>query len=232
MTLAIMRKDLVVLWTSAIPWVVGALFYVVLGLLYSGELDTRRQAVIQPLFPFAGFLLLAMVPLLTMRALAEEARTGTLELLQAVPVSAGAIVVGKWLAAWVTALVILLPTSTFVGLLVLYGEPDAGPIIAGFLGMALFAGTLAAIGILTSSLSSSQAVAAVIALFTTLILWFAHLGSETFNALPALAYFSLSERLRSFAGGGVDSADVGFFVVITLAALVLAATAVEGRRLR
>jgi hypothetical protein len=83
MTQAVIRKDLVVLWSSPIPYVVGALFHLALGMLFVDQLAVRRQAVIQPLFPLAGFLLLVMAPLLTMRSFAEEARTGTLDVLQA-----------------------------------------------------------------------------------------------------------------------------------------------------
>jgi ABC-2 type transport system permease protein len=228
---AIVRKDLVVLWTSPIPWVVGALLHLALGLLYVGELSARQQAVIQPLFPLAGFLLLIMVPLLTMRSFAEEAKTGSLELLQAVPVPAWPLVAGKWLAAWLTAVVVFTPALVF-GVLYLFGDPDPGPIAAGFLGLALFTSALTAFGVLASSLSSSQPVAAIIATFTALIFWFAHLGSETVTAVPLLRLFSISERLHSFAGGGIDTADVSFFVVLTASALTLAVAVVDGRRLR
>jgi ABC-2 type transport system permease protein len=232
MTRAIMRKDLLIMWASPIPWVVGALFHLVLGLLYVAELIARRQALIQPLFPLSGFLLLATVPMLTMRSVAEEARSGTLDLLQAIPVKTGKLVVGKWLACWLSALGVVAPAGVAVILLSLYGEPDPGPAFAGFLGIALISAALSAIGVFTSSLTSSQPVAAVFALFIGLILWFAHVGSQTIPTGSLLAHFSISERLRSFATGVVDSADIGFLMILVGAALVGAATALDGRRLR
>jgi ABC-2 type transport system permease protein len=146
-----------------------------------------------------------------------------------VPVPAAALAAGKWLAAWITTMMVFAPAALFVAFLYLYGKPDPGPIAAGFAGLMLFAGATAAIGVFASSITTSQPVAAMVALFTTLILWFAQVGSTTFSAFPLLTYFSLSERLHSFASGGIDTADVGFFIVLTAAFLVFTGVAVDGR---
>ena len=232
MTRAILRKDLAVMWSSPIPYVVGALLHVALGLLYVDQLEARRQAVIQPLFPLAGFLLVVMAPLLTMRSFAEEARTGTLDVLQAVPVRGRPLVIAKWLAAWLTGVVVFAPAGVFVVLLYVWGSPDAGPIAAGFLGLALLTAAVTGVGVLASSVTPSQPVAAVLALFVSLLFWFVDIASDAPRADSVLMRFSLRERLHSFAGGIIDSADVAFFVILLVAALVLAVQAVEGRKLR
>ena len=232
MTRAVLRKDLVALWTSPVPYVVGALLNLVLGMLYVSELELRQQALIQPLFPLAGFLLLALIPLVTMRSFAEEARTGTLDLLLAVPVPPRPLVVGKWLAAWLTVGVVAAPAALFAALLYQWGDPDGGPIITGFLGLLLLAAMLCGLGVVASALTSSQPVAAMITLFIGLLLWFAHIGSESFTAGGLLLHFSVSERLRSFANGVIDVSDVAFFAVVAVGALVVAAAVVDSRRLR
>lgn len=232
MTRAVIRKELAVLWLSPIPYVVGALFHLALGLLYVDQLTVRRQAVIQPLFPLAGFLLIVMVPLLTMRTFAEEARTGTLDVLQAARVRARPLVVGKWVASWTTALAVFSPALLFVMLLSWWGEPDAGPIIAGFAGLALLSAALTGLGVLASSLTVSQPVAAVVALFLALLFWFADVADDAPTAGSLLLRFSLRERLRSFASGVIDTSDVAWFVLLLIATLMLAAQAVEGRKLR
>lgn len=232
MTRAVLRKDLAVLWLSPIPWAVGALFHVVLSLLFVNEIAARRQALIQPIFPIAGFLLVALVPLLTMRAFADEARTGTLDLLLAVPVKVRSLVVGKWLATWVTVLLVTAPAGLLYGLVSMYGDPDSGPALTGAIGLVLFSAALCALGVLASAVVSSQPVAAALALFTTLLVWFAHVGSERLPVGGVLAHFSVSERLQSFAGGALDSGDVAFFCVLTVAALVIASLVVDARRLR
>jgi ABC-2 type transport system permease protein len=231
-TLRVAGKDLRTLWTTPLPYVAGAVFHALLGLLYVSQLQTRGQALIQPMFPLAGFLLLLIVPLLTMRSFAEELRTGALDLLVAVPVPPSILVAGKWLAGWVTTLVVLAPTSLFVVLLHLYGRPDPGPIEAGYLGLVLMASLLTGFGVFTSSFTSSQPVAATTAIFLALILWFATLGTQAIAASGVVAQLSLSERLRSFAGGAIDTGDLTFFVAATVIALVLAGAALRLRQIR
>jgi ABC-2 type transport system permease protein len=232
MTIAVLRKDLVGLWATPVPYVVGAVFQAVLGTLMVDQLQVRDQAVIQPLFPIAGLLLLLVVPLITMRSFAEEARSGSLDLLLAVPVPARQLVAGKWAAAWLTSIVVLAPALLFAVLLSLWGEPDTGPVMSGFLGLVLLTAAASGIGILASACTSSQPVAATAAVFGTLLLWFAHVGDAATGDRGLLAALSLSERLRLFAGGGIDSGDAAFFACLAAAALVLAGFVVDGRRLR
>ncbi len=229
MTGAVARKDLAVLWASPIPYVAGAALHAVLGILMVDQLQARTQAVVQPLFPIAGLLLVLLVPLLTMRSFAEEERTGTFDLLVVSSVGAGPLAVGKWLACWLTAVVLIAPAGLLAGLVALWGRPDLGPIVTGFVGLVLLAGAVAGLGVLASSLTSNQAVAATAAAFAALALWFSGgLGSGA----GTLASISLSERLRLFASGAFAVADVAFFVALATGAIVLAAAAVDLRRAR
>ena len=232
MTRAILRKELKVLWASPLPYVLGAVFNATLGVLGWAQLGDRGQAVFQPIVPIAGFLLLLVAPILASRTFSDEIRTGTLELLLAIPVRRGALVAGKHFAVSLTLLAILAPSSLFALLLALYGDPDPGPIAAGFGGLVLLCLMLSAVGVFTSSLTASQPVAAIGGLFAVLVLWFAHTGSEALAAGGFLGSFSISERLRSFAGGLVDLSDVAFFLAVTVVALAAARVAVESRRWR
>ena len=225
-------KDLRVLWASPVPYVVGAVFHIALGLLYVSQLEQRRQALIQPMFPLAGFLLLLTVPVLTMRSFAEESKAGTLDVLDVAGVPTGVQVGGKWLAAWTTSLVVLAPSLLFVFLLHLYGHPDAGPIEAGFLGLVMLSALLVGLGVLTSTFTTSQPVAAMVALFAAMLLWFAHVGSDSLSAGTVLARLSISERLRNLAGGVIDTADLGFFVIGTAVLLLVAVVVLRARKLR
>lgn len=229
---ALLRKELKILWASPLPYVLGALFHATLGVLGWGQLGERGQAVFQPIVPIAGFLLLIVAPILASRTFSDEIRTGTLELLLAIPVRRYVLVAGKYLAVLATLLAILLPASLFALLLSVYGDPDLGPIASGFLGLVLMSAALTAIGVLTSSLTASQSVAAIAGIFAVLVLWFAHTGSEALAAGGFIGTFSISERLRSFAGGLIDLGDVAFFVAVVLVALAGASLAVETRRWR
>lgn len=228
---AITRKDLATLWASALPWTAGAAFQAVLGLLVVDQLAARRQAVLQPMFPIAGLLLVVVVPVVTMRALAEESRSGSLDLLLAIPVPPAPLVVGKWLAAWLTTLALVAPAVVHVVLARLWGRPDLGPVAAGFVGLALLAAALTGIGVLASAVTSSVAVAALAAAMVGLVLWFAGAATGGAGAGP-IAALSLSERLRTFAGGAVDSGDVVYLLALVAGTLVVATTLLDLRRLR
>jgi ABC-2 type transport system permease protein len=229
---AVAGKDLRTLWTSPVPYVVGAVFQAVLGLLVVDQLAARGQAVVQPLFPLAGFLILLVVPVVTMRTFAEEARSGTLDQMLAVPLRPGRLVAAKWMAAWATVVVLVAPAAVFVALTSLWGDPDDGPAIAGFLGLALLAALATAVGVLASTCTESQPIAAMAALFAGMAAWFAHVGDPAVGDAGLLESLSLSERLRLFAGGAVDTGDLVFFLAGTVAALVVAAAIVDLRRLR
>ena len=229
--LATLRKELAVLWASPLPWLAGAALQAVLGLLVVDQLAARQQAVVQPLFPIAGLLLAITVPVLTMRTLAEEARSGSLDLLLAVPVRTGPLIAGKWVAVWVTTVALVLPALVYALLADLWGDPDGGPVVAGFIGLALLAGALSGIGVLASAATASPPVAGLAGAMAGLALWFA--GAATGGAgAGLLAAVSLSERLRGFAAGAVDSGDVVFLVAMTIGTLVVASTVLSARRLR
>ena len=229
-TLAILRTNLAVLWLSPFPYVAGAALHLLLGIFFVDQLRARERAVLQPLFPLAGFLLLALVPLVTMRSFADERRSGTLELVRAVPVPPGPLVAGKFLACWFTALAILAPAVVHVGLVELFGEPDVGPAVAGFVGLALLAAALCGIGIASSASTANVPVAAAAAFFATLVLWFANVGGGSLTTSGALAHLSLSERLRSFAGGGIVVADAGHLAAVAGVALGAAVAVLGARR--
>jgi ABC-2 type transport system permease protein len=231
-TRAVVGKELKVLWASPLPYVLAALFHATFGVLGWGQLGDRGQAVFQPLVPIAGFLVLLVAPVLASRTFSDEIRSGTLELLLAAKISRTALVAGKYLAVVVTLLVIVAPSVLFAGLLAMWGDPDHGPIVSGLLGLVLLSAALAGIGVLASSLTASQPVAAIGGIFAVLVGWFAHTGSESLAVGGVLGAFSISERLRSFAGGLIDGSDVAFFVAVAVVALAGARAAVESRRWR
>jgi len=229
---AVFRKELKVLWASPLPYVLGAVFHAALGVLAWGQLGGREQAVFQPIVPIAGFLLIVAAPILTSRTIAEEARTGTLELLLAIPVSRTKLVVAKYLAVVTTLVALIAPAGLFVLLLSLYGSPDTGPIVTGTVGLVLLAAAVGAIGVFASSLTTSQPLAAIAGLFAVMVLWFAHAGSDVLSVGGFLGGFSISERLRSFAGGSIDVGDLLFFFSLIAVSLAAARAAVESRRWR
>ncbi len=234
---AVTRTTFATTWLSPVPWVAGVVLHVAAGLLVVDTMQARREASFTPVVPVLGFLVLLVVPVLAMRTVAEERRRGTLDLLLAVPVPVVPLVVGKWLATWCTALVLLAPVGLHVALLGWWGDPDPGPIVAGTVGLVLVAAAVAAIGVAASTATRSQAVAALAALAVVLVSWFLRPSEGSVALRTATARLSLNERLRGFAAGGVDLGDVTALLAVTLVALLGAAAGVavlgarrDGRR--
>lgn len=229
---AVTGRELAGLWVSPAPWVVAALAQAVLGILFVDALRARQQAVVQPLFPLAGFLLLVVVPVLTMRTVADEHRAGTWEVLVANGVPPGPFVVAKWLASWLSAMAVLAPAAVHPVLLAWWGEPDTGPLLTGTLGLALLAAALCGLGVMVSAATSSLPVAAFGTFAPAAVAWFLQPSAASGPLRRWVAHLSLSERLRTFAGGGIDTSDVTFLIVVTVGSLVVAATVLDLRRLR
>ena len=126
------------------------------------QLLNINETVIRPLFGTIGIILLLMTPLLTMRLLAEEKKTGTIELLLTFPVNDVDVVVGKYLACLVVLLTMILLTVTYPILLIVLGEPEVVPIATGYLGLVLLGASAISLGLFTSSLTENQIVSASI----------------------------------------------------------------------
>lgn len=225
MTRATFTKELVVLWAAPVPWVAGALLHLVWGALYVSELEVRRQALFQPAVPLVAFLLIILLPVVAMRTLAEEARAGTLDLLLTSPSRSLALTVGKWLATATSGVLLVAPMAAALVVIERWGDLDPGGVLAATLGLLLLIGLLAAAGVAASSLTASQPLAGAVALLVGLGLWFAASAPGVGRPGSAVARLSISERLSTFAAGGIDSGDVVWFV--TLSALCLAGAAMR-----
>lgn len=229
---ATLRKELVVLWTSPVPYVACALVNVAVAVLFIDTLRAREQAVFQPLVPLVGFLILAVAPALTMRTIAEEARTGTLDVLLVAPRTTTSLVVAKWLAVTVTVVAVVAPVGIHAVFLRWWGAPDTAPMVTGTVGLLLLAASVTAVGVAASALTSSLPVAAMGAFVVTLLAWFVQPSPSSSGLRTLSARLSLSERVRGFAGGAIDSGSIAFFLVLTLVAGAVATAAVAGRRAR
>lgn len=190
------------------------------------------ELVVAPALGTAGFLLLLVAPLVTMRALSEERRAGTLALLMSAPLSMTEIVLGKFLAlaaifACLLLVIALLPLALLAG-----GPLDLGLLAAGLLGLALLALSLAAAGLFLSALTPLPALAAVGSLGLFLLLWI--LGSapagDTGQGPDALAALSPATHFGSFARGLVDTRAITYFALFTVTFLALTVRHLERLR--
>jgi len=238
--MAITQREIGATFASPIFWVVSAGFLAFYGLVFAGYVGQAQpvQASMRPLLQLIGTVLLFVTPILSMRLLAEEQRSGTLELLMTSPVQDWQVVTGKWLSAMVA--VTLMMALTLVHVLVMLSLAtagmDFGPLFSSYLGILLLGAALLAVGTLTSALTENQVVAAFLGIMLVMVLWFLPFLAEvpgTQTALgKAMAYTGLSEHYLNFGQGLIDSRDVVYFVTLTFGALYLAARVLETRRWR
>lgn len=239
-TLTIAKREFRSYFDSPLAYVVICLSFFGLGLfffLYRGGFWQLDRATMQPLFEYvpAGLAML-VVPVVTMRLMAEEKRSGTLEMLITLPVKDSDVILGKFIGA--LALVLTIVIATFLYPLFMFNTPwnlgplDMGPVWSGYLGLILYAAAAVAMGLLISSLTESQAIAFFITFFVLGAFWFSGSAADHLSGTAAnlLHYISFQSRMSGFMRGLIDTRDVVFFLSITALALVVAFRALERRK--
>ena len=216
-------------------YIVGAMFLGLTGVFFVADVTSPfAEAGVRGIVEWASFFIIFLAPLLTMRLLAEEQKLGTLELLLTSPVRDWEVVLGKYIASFLILAAIVAVTLYYVVLLYSFGDPDTGPVLSGYLGLLLYGAAALAIGLLGSSLSSNQIVAAVVGIAILLMLSFVNLiadivtgiASEVFNGM------SMNEHIVDFSRGVVDTSSVVFFLSLTAIFLFLTIRSLETRRWR
>ncbi len=190
--------------------------------------------VISPLLHNLSVVLVILVPVITMRSFAEEKRAGTYELLMTSPLSVGEIVAGKFLGAVGFLIVMLGLTGVYPLMLLAFGNPELGVIASGFLGLFLLSVAFVTIGLLTSSLTENQIIAAVTCLVSLLLLYVISWPAETAGATMAavLKYISLTEHFSEMVRGVIETKDLVYFGSVIALALYLTHRSVESIRWR
>lgn len=233
--LAIAGRELSSAFGQPLAYAVLALFLASFALLTLGFDDLLTGGVAslrQPFFWLWGCLLF-VAPAASMRTFADEWRSGTWSVLGALPLSVEEIVLGKWLAVYALlgcALALTLPWP--VALLAL-GEPDVGPMVAGYVGLALGAAALAAIGVAASAATDSVVLAFLVAFVVGFGPWLAGFALPVLPPwlVPVVDALSLQAQFAHLERGVFDSGSALFFVAVTALALRIAVHAVHARRL-
>ena len=227
----LLGKELQAVLGSPVGYSIAAVFLLVLGYTFSLTLFNTKVANLQYIFHQMYVLSILLLPALTMRAFAEERRNETLELLLTAPVSEFTIVFAKFLATYVLVLGIYCGALVYAVILAMHGDPDVGPMVAGYLALACLAAALVSVGILISAFTENQVIAAAFSIGTFLMLWF--IDSVT-SYVPGWAQgvvinLSLIGHFKPLATGSVFASDIGYFVSVTMLALWLATRRLQER---
>lgn len=220
----IFRREVKSYFSSPIAYIVTGLFLLASGFLFFNTFFLINRAELRQFFGLLPLVLSFFIPALTMRLLAEEKRSGSYETLLTLPVTEAEIVAGKFLAAFVSGAVMLVPTLSYAVTCLVFGRPDAGPMLGGYLGALFLIAAFSAVGLFASSLTKNQIIAFFIALAVCVSLT---LISSFLIFMPAgvvafFDFFSASSHFDSVARGIIDLRDLLYFVSLT--ALFLALT--------
>jgi ABC-2 type transport system permease protein len=230
---ALFIKELRECFATPIAFVLLAVFWGLAGWFFSFGLFFVNLAQMVGSFHNMSILLLLVMPLLTMRVFAEENKSGTLELLLSLPLSELQIVLAKFAAAFVILLLMLAGSASAVLPLVLYAQPDLGPIVGGYLGITLLGAAFMGVGILVSSTTANQIVAALVTWGLLTLLWFADYAA-TLDAVPGLRglflHLSFSAHYVDVIRGVINIATVCYFISVLVLSLALTVLLLKARR--
>jgi ABC-2 type transport system permease protein len=245
----LLAHELRMLLVSPATYVAATLFLLVMGFIFAGILETFAAAA-QESSPAAIFFQLFwlpvffMVPLLTMKSLAEERRLGTLETLLTTPVTTPQVVLAKFFAAYGLYLSLWAATGGFFYILQKFAGPaqrlDLGPLLGGYLFIAVSGTLFVSLGILASALTRNQAVAGILAFVLLLALVIGTRFASTLQILKlehlstlraGIDYLQIFTHLEDFTRGVIDTRQVLYYLSGTTLALILGILGVEAKQL-
>lgn len=233
---AVAGREFASFFRVPLGWIVIALFLCLSSVFFTrNAIIPGEPATMREFFGVWWGLLIVICPAISMRLFSEEHRTGTIETVLTAPVSEASLVTGKFLAALMFLIAMLLPSLVFVAVLASLARPDFGPIVSGYLGLLLLGSLYIAIGCLSSSLTSSQTLAFLSTMFVLLALDIGprqlgallpeEIGRLVVNATPSL-------RMADFARGLIGSANAAFFLLTSFWFLALCVVLMQSRRWR
>ncbi|MGE5558772.1 MAG: ABC transporter permease [Bacillota bacterium] len=228
----VMRRELSSYFLSPLIYVLAAVFVFLYGVFFTGLLLGRGIVSLHLSLGSMLMVMLFMIPIMTMRSLAEEKRMGTDELIMTAPITTAQFVAGKFIAICVSFLIMLSMLGFHVLIAYLVAQPDPGPIIGSFLGLICMGLVFISVGLFTSSLSENQVVAGLLGFGILLLFWlldwvggaFPGKFGETLNALSLMTYYD------DFGKGVLDTANAVYYLTMAGIFLFFTIRKVESRR--
>lgn len=231
------------LFKSPLAWIILATVQFLLAIFFYLLLSQYMQPaaatgaglteiVVSGMYQIAGVIMLLVSPLLTMRLITEERRLGTIKLLFSSPISITELVLGKYLGMVAFYCLMLMMISLMPASLLFGTQLDLGQIASGLIGLLLLMSSFAAIGLFISSLTKQPATAAISTFGVLFLLWIINIaGSNSSESTAAIfSYFSLLKHYTSLLNGVFNSADVLFYIFVSLFFILLSIWRLDGER--
>lgn len=219
----IFKREIKAYFTSPMAYIVTGLFLLASGFLFFNTFFLYNRAELRNFFNLLPVLLSFFIPALTMRMLAEEKRSGSYETLLTLPVTELQITAGKFLAAFVSGASLLVPTLFYAVTCMVFGKPDFGPLIGGYLGALFLTASFSAIGLFATSLTKNQIIAFFIAFAICIVFT---MVSNFLIFMPAAVvaffdYFCAWSHFDSISRGIIDTRDLVYFISLSALFFVL-----------
>jgi ABC-2 type transport system permease protein len=232
--LVISRRELRTYFNSPVAYIVVTVFTIITGYLFFTQLFVEQQAELRGFFGTMPLLFMFLAPAITMRLLADERSSGTLELLITMPVRDWEVVLGKFLAAMGLLCAALALTMVFAITVRAIGPLDRGPVIGGYLGLLLMGGAYVSIGVMCSAFTRNSIVAFIVAFAISFALFLlGHVVQFVPQGLqPLVSFLSISNHFDNISRGIIDTRDVFYYLSVMGVSLLLATLALESRRWR
>jgi ABC-2 type transport system permease protein len=250
---AVYKKEMRLYFTSPIAYAVFTVFTVVVGFFFFAVFNYYQiissqaamnpmfardlsvtEGVLRPLFQNISVIMLFMLPIVTMRLFAEEKRSGSIELLLTFPIRDGEVLLGKYLAAMSVLLGMLVLTLAYPAMVASAAQLEWGTLLTGYLGLVLQGAAFIAIGVMISSLTENQIVAALATFGTLLMFWVISWASDSapLGIGRVLSHLSITEHFETFAKGVIDTKDLIYYLNLTILSLFLTLRSLESKRWR
>ncbi|RCX20935.1 ABC-2 type transport system permease protein [Anaerobacterium chartisolvens] len=229
---AVFKREVQSYFYSPIAYVLTGLFVLVVSIFFFLSNIGSQSADFNPTLSTISFILIFIVPILTMRIIAEDRKNGTEVLLITSPSTLSGIVVGKYLAMLFVFLVMTCLTFVYPIILFIFGNPPLAPLIGSYVGLILFAAALISIGVFASSLTENQVISVFISFVIMLIIWIIEpIGNAVGGwAAVVLNWFSLSSRYNDFTTGILNVGSIIYFISFIAVFLFLTIRVIEKRR--
>ena len=226
--MAIFTREIKSFYVSPLYYILGFIYLSLTGYFFSIEVYYSRLAIMENSIYNIGFFSILFLSVMCMKLIAEERSTGTFEIIMTQPITSLEYVIGKYLSVLVVYASLLAMTLVYPLLLMVFGKPDMGTILSGYLGLLLLGAAILGLGLIATSVSKSQLVAAILgvsmALFAYVINWL----SEIFNnAKGLLNAVSITTYFSDFTRGMIDLQNVVFFLVWIVACIAISTLFVE-----
>ena len=222
--LAVIKKELKTYFYSLVGYVFIGLFLLMFSIFFYVDVFKYQSTNFEYIFYSGATILTFIVPVLTMRSIAEERKNGTEQLLLTSPLSITKLVLGKFIAATLIVLITEICTFLYFGILCFFGKPHITTALVTLLGFLLLAMSYISFGIFASSITENQIIAGVITIGFFILTWFLPQFSSIFTN------FSLINMFSKFPEGQIDIADTVMYISFTVLCLLLTVIFMQRRK--